>query len=143
MVLYIYICIFISETSPFQFVQLMCQFLFFSSSSLAQLSAFDICAEKALDVDLPVEKILRNFFTLFMALIRCLPQALFYVIRRKDFGQFVVSLYEMIVSSFQCCHRFHFVCYISLQLFQFRFFGCISFYKKRYKLIKSERQYAK
>lgn len=114
----------------------MRQFLFFSSPSLAQLSAFDICAEKTLDVDLPVEKILRNFFTLFMALIRYLSQTLFYVIRRKDLGQFVVSLYEMIVSSFQCCHRFHFVCYISLQLFQFGFFSCISFYEKKYKLIR-------
>lgn len=113
----------------------MRQFLFLSSPSLAQLSAFDIRADEALDVDLPVEKILRNFFTIFMALVRCLPQTLFYMIRRKDLGQFVVSLYEMIISGFQRCNRFHLVCYVSLQLLQFGFFGCINFYKK-YKLIK-------
>lgn len=78
----------------------MRQFLFLGSPSLAQLSAFDICANKALDVDLPVEKILCNFFAIIMALVRCLPQTLFYVIRRKDLGQFVVSLYEMIISGF-------------------------------------------
>lgn len=113
MVIYI---IFISETSPFQFVQLMRQFLFLGSSSLTQLPALDIRAEKTLDVDLPIEKILCNLFTFFMTLIRCLPQTLFYMIRRENLGQFVISLYEMIISGFQRCHRFHLVRYISLQL---------------------------
>jgi len=113
----------------------MRQFLFLSSPSLTQLSAFDVCAEKTLDIDLPVEKILGNLFALFVALVRRLPQALFYMIRREDLGQFVVSLYEMIISGFQCCHRFHLVRYITLQLLQFGFFSCISFYGKRYKLI--------
>lgn len=99
MVIYIYI-IFISETRPFQFIQLMRQFLFLGSPSLTQLPALDVRAEKALDVDLPVEKILGNLLALFVALVRCLPQALFYVIRREDLGQFVVSLYEVIVSGF-------------------------------------------
>lgn len=92
----------------------MCQFLFLGSPRLSQFPALDIRAKETLDVDLPVEEIFSDLLALLMTFVRFSPQTFFYVIRRKDFGQFVISLYEMVVSGFQHCHRFYFICHISL-----------------------------
>lgn len=105
----------------------MRQFLLFSSSRLAQLSALDIRAEKALDVDLPIEEILGDFLALFVAVVRRQSQTLFYVVRREELGQSVVSLYKIVVSGFQRSHRFYLTRHISLQLSQLGFFGYVSF----------------
>lgn len=111
----------------------MRQLFLLGSSRLAQFPALDVRAEKALDIDLPVEKILGDFLALLVTLVGRTSQAIFYVIRRKDFGQFVVSLYEMIVSGFQHRHCLHLVRYVGLQLLQLGFFGCVSFCKKKKK----------
>lgn len=105
----------------------MRQFLFLGTPSLAQLPAFDIRAEETLDVDLPVEEILGDLLALLVTLVRLAPQTFLYVIRREDLGQFVVSLYQMIVSGFQHRHGFHLVRHIGLQLLQLGFFGYVSF----------------